>query len=71
MRALEAPRQQTEVRTYSLQHPYLPMAFTFAQRRSYAEHLIRAGATSSDGQTSGNDGSDPADNEGFDFINDD
>jgi hypothetical protein len=71
LRQLEAPRGNTEVSPYSLYDPLLPMGFTFAQRRNYADHLAQAGATSSDGKTSGNDGSNPADNEEFDFINDD
>ena len=70
-RQLEAPRRNTEVSTYSLHDSRLPMGFIFAQRRNYVDHLALTGATSSDGQTSGNDGSNPADNEEFDFIDDD
>jgi hypothetical protein len=71
MRQLEAPRKKTEISPYSLSDPLLPMGFAFAQRRTYADYLAQAGATSSDGKTSGNDGSNPADNEEFDFIDDD
>ena len=71
LRPLEAPRRNGEVSPYSLHDLRLPLGFAFAQRRTYTDHLALAGATSSDGQTSGNDGNNPADNEEFDFINDD
>ena len=70
-RQLETSRRNSEISNYLLHDPLLPMGFTFAQRRNYADHLAQKGATSSDGKTSGNDGSNPADNEEFDFIDDD
>ena len=73
MLKLETPRSTPNVLLpYHLEGDLLPFALRFANRRTITACHERANrATQSDGSTSGNDGSDPGDNEEFDWINDD